>query len=280
MQALYFYLLIFGFTVITAAALFVLAWLIKAIFIDRLGNWLGNWLVEQSIILEGKKLMPNRNLINQAKKLGFAVKEPFQFFANRPEDKQWKKNIEESDFLKYIFGNWKTIHGQLIPGSIRGSFKYKDYEIELLQFYIYTETKTYNYLDQTNSTEIVKAGPYTGLHFNLHKEHPEVDIVYKYTHPLEKFMEKIYGERTIKPRRWQTESPEFNKKYSIISKEHTTNLTVLTPDIMAKLLDSNLNLNIEIIKKHLLLYTLKKFKGDNDVKENCSHIISGIYFPI
>lgn len=170
--------------------------------------------------------------------------------------KQWEKNIIKSGFLNHLFGNWRNARGRIKIHNPKRAFVYKNYQVEILKFHIKAE--------QNNQTE--KIGPYTGLHFNLNKKYQEVDIIYKKSDKLNKIFSLLTKNSTVKPRTWEAESLDFNKLYSILSNDQVLNLTALTPDVMARMIDSNLKLNIEIIDNHLLIYTSGKFKKDDELK--------------
>lgn len=184
-------------------------------------------------------------VVKQAKKIGILLHPHFN-------TEQWLQNIEKSGWLKNSFGNWSSVHGKIKIYNLKGTFTYKNYQIELLKFYIWPDKKR----------KLPEIGPYIGLHFNLNKKHPEVDIIFKDSRGLLKYIDY----KTVKPKTWDTESQEFNNLYKILSSDNVTNLAALTPDVMAKMVDSGLKLNIEIIENHLLIYTASRFKKGNELK--------------
>lgn len=211
-----------------------------------------------------KILKGEDKIIKQAKNLGFKISPQHNF-------DQFNKNIYQSGFLNNLYGNWKHLHGKIIPSRLIGTNTYKDYEIELIYFFIqYQTSKLETKLHKTKTYKthkpLQKFGPFTGLHFNLEDKYPEVDIIYKENNTINKIIGYLTDNDTIKPKTWETESNEFNKHYAILSNNHLTNLVVLTPDVMAKILDSNLKINIEIIDNHLLIYTASKFKKNDGLK--------------
>ncbi len=182
-----------------------------------------------------------------------------------PNSEQWQRNIVQSGLLNNLYGNWQHVSGRLVSStpSILQHFTGKQstihehallrngYEIELLEFLIQTQTK------QQQTT----IGPFVGIHINLRNNYHEVDILYKSAfHWLQKLLHTAQ-----RPPTWTTESTDFNKRFSIVSNNHQTNLRVLSPDIMALMLDSNIHLMIEIIGNHLLLYVHKHHLQTGDI---------------
>ncbi len=204
-------------------------------------------------------------IIKQTEILGFKI-------YPQHDPGQFNKNIYQSGFLNNLYGNWKNLHGKIIPSRLIGTNTYKGYEIEFIYFFIqYQAGKSEMKLHKTKKISethepIEKFGPFTGLHFNLKNKYAEVDIIYKKNNTINKIIGYLTDNNTIKPRTWETESNEFNKYYAILSHDYLTNLRVLTPDVMAKILDSNLKINIKIIDNHLLIYTASKFKKGNELK--------------
>lgn len=195
----------------------------------------------------------NQELLRQAVRLKFAY-----------DEKQWKKNIEDSGFLDNLFGNWSRLHGIIIPYHhckklIKKTGRRRNYEIEIFEFIIRQYPIKTKQAPKAHNYDV---GPYTGIHFNLHQKYPEVDVIFKDSRGLLKLVDYA----TVKPKTWTTESEEFNKLFKILSPDHLTNLTVLTPDVMARMIDSKLRLNVEIINNHLLIYTSSQFKQGNELQ--------------
>lgn len=220
------------------------------------------------IILRSKQRILQFNnyehqLLHQAKKLTFAT----DITINH---QQWSNNIENSGLLHSLFGNLGSMHGKIKPTWVRGTLQKMDYEIEFFRFHILTPAiklmTKYTTLTNTTETNIEKIGPFVGLHINLKNKYPEVDILHKNSHPLAKTLDLALGKTAIKNKQWETESTEFNKNYVILSENHLFNLTVLTPDVMGDVIDSQLKLNIELIDNHLLLYTEKKLTKGNELE--------------
>lgn len=183
---------------------------------------------------------------------------------------QWTTNIEQSGFLELLFGNWKNLHGHIKPMRFRATTTQKGYSIELFRFHIqFKPDVSQNKKAKTQVERLTHHtfGPYTGMHFNLHNTYPEVDVLYKPSVKIRRIIDAIMGDDTIKPHTWSTESIAFNKQYAILSDHHLTNLTVLTPDVMMLMLESRLNMNIEIINNHLLVYTHSSIKHMHDFHE-------------